>query len=124
MSDAVPAVAEKLAASAGVAAKSNEELVAFADALVLCVKPNDALAALRSIRDRAADKLVISIVAGLPIARLQEAAGPAARIIRVMPNTPALIGRGAAAYSLGDTATRTTRNSRHRFSARSESRCR
>ena len=105
VSDALPAVAEKLGIDTGVAMQTNDQLVAFADALVLCVKPNDALAALRSIRDRAANKLVISIVAGLPIAKLQEAAGPAVRIIRVMPNTPALIGRGASAYSLGETAT-------------------
>ncbi len=105
VSDAVPIVAQMLASDAGVAAKTNDELVAFADALVLCVKPNDALAVLGSIRETAADKLIVSIVAGLPIAKLQEAAGPAARIIRVMPNTPALIQRAASAYSLGATAT-------------------
>ncbi len=106
VSDAIPAVAEKLASDTGVAVQTNDQLVAFADALVLCVKPNDALVALRSIQDRAANNLVISIVAGLPIAKLQEAAGPAVRIFRVMPNTPALIGRGASAYSLGATATK------------------
>lgn len=106
VSDAIHAVAQKLASDAGVTAKSNDELVAFADALVLCVKPNDALAALHSIRESAADKLVVSIVAGLPIAKLQEAAGPAVRIVRVMPNTPALIQRGASAYSLSATATK------------------
>jgi pyrroline-5-carboxylate reductase len=41
----------------------------------------------------------------LPIARLQEAAGESVRIVRVMPNTPALVGKGAAAYALGATAT-------------------
>ena len=105
VSDAILAVAEQLAGDTGVVAQTNEQLVAFADVLVLCVKPNDAFAALRSIQERAAHKLVISIVAGLPIAKLQEAAGRAVRIIRVMPNTPALIGRGASAYSLGTTAT-------------------
>lgn len=105
VSDAIHAVAQKLANDSGVTAKSNDELVAFADVLVLCVKPNDALAALRSIRESAADKLVISIVAGLPISKLQEAAGAAVRVIRVMPNTPALIQRGASAYSIGATAT-------------------
>ncbi len=105
VSDAIQSVAEKLASDAGVLARTNAELVEFADALVLCVKPNDALAALRSIREGASDKLVISIVAGLPIAKLQEAAGPVVRLIRTMPNTPALVGKGAAAYSLGATAT-------------------
>ena len=106
VSDAVHSVAETLARAAGVTAMTNDELVVFADALVLCVKPNDALTALHSHRRKAANKLVISIVAGLPIAKLQEAAGSTVRIVRVMPNTPALIQRGASAYSLGPTATK------------------
>ena len=105
VSDAVPGVAGKLAAAAGVVEATNSELIRAAEAVVLCVKPNDALDALRSIHLEAANKLIISIVAGLPIARLQEAAGAGARIIRVMPNTPALVGKGAAAYALGGTAT-------------------
>ena len=48
---------------------------------------------------------MISIVAGLSLARLEEAAGAAARIVRVMPNTPALIHQGAAAFAMGSTAT-------------------
>jgi pyrroline-5-carboxylate reductase len=106
VSDAVPGVAEKLASAAGVTAKNNEDLVMFADAIVLCVKPNDALAVLRFIRDKAGRKLVISIAAGLPLAKLQEAAGPSVRLVRVMPNTPALIQRGASAYALGASATK------------------
>jgi pyrroline-5-carboxylate reductase len=106
VSDVIAAAAQRLATVAGVAfAETNAELVAQAEALVLCVKPYDALDALRSLRAGAAEKLVISIVAGLPIAALQEAAGPGVRIVRVMPNTPALVQRGAAAYSLGATAT-------------------
>jgi len=104
--DAVPGLAEKLAAAvqAGAAA-TNEQLARQADALVLCVKPVDALDALRALRAHLAGKLIVSIVAGLPLATLQEAAGSEARVVRVMPNTPALIQRGAAAYSLGRTAT-------------------
>jgi pyrroline-5-carboxylate reductase len=105
VSDAVPGVAAKLAAAAGVIEATNAELMRAADAVVVCVKPVDALDVLRSIRAEAADKVIISIVAGLPIARLQDAAGAAARIVRVMPNTPALVGKGAAAYSLGASAT-------------------
>jgi pyrroline-5-carboxylate reductase len=102
VSDAVPGVAEKLAAAAQVTAVAgNDELVAQAGVLVLCVKPNDALEALRSLGTATADKLIISIVAGLSLASLQAAAGPSARIVRVMPNTPALVHRGAAAYALG-----------------------
>lgn len=102
VSDAVPAVAAKLAEAAKVTAVAdNTELVAQADVLVLCVKPNDALDALRSLGLAAGPKLIISIVAGLPLAALQDAAGASARLVRVMPNTPALVHRGAAAYALG-----------------------
>jgi pyrroline-5-carboxylate reductase len=104
--DAVPGVAEKLAVAAEVSAVvTNEQLAQGVGALVLCVKPVDALEALRALRPNIAGKLVVSIVAGLPVAALQEAAGSEARVVRVMPNTPALIHRGAAAYALGRTAT-------------------
>jgi pyrroline-5-carboxylate reductase len=104
--DAVPGLAEKLAGAVqATAAATNEQLAKQVDALVLCVKPVDALEALRGLRGSLTGKLIVSIVAGLPLAALQEAAGPEARVVRVMPNTPALIHRGAAAYSLGRTAT-------------------
>jgi pyrroline-5-carboxylate reductase len=47
------------------------------------------------------DTLVISIAAGITVAQLLEAAGPAARVCRVMPNTPCLVGETAAAMCLG-----------------------
>ncbi len=83
-------------------ATDNAALAAESDVLLLCVKPADALAALREID--AGGKLIISIVAGLTLASLEEAAGPAVRIIRVMPNTPALVHKGAAAFALGSRA--------------------
>ncbi len=106
VSDVIAGMAQRLATVAGVAfAETNADLVAMSDALVLCVKPHDALDALRALRAEAAEKLVVSIVAGLTIATLQEAAGPGVRIVRVMPNTPALVHKGAAAYARGATAT-------------------
>ena len=51
------------------------ELARASAVLVLCVKPGDALAALEPLRAALAGKTLISIVAGLPIAALQEAAG-------------------------------------------------
>jgi pyrroline-5-carboxylate reductase len=50
-------------------------------------------------------KLLISIVAGLSIASLEKAAGEKLRIIRVMPNTPALVLAGASGYATGTQAT-------------------
>ncbi|MDB6172204.1 MAG: Pyrroline-5-carboxylate reductase [Chthoniobacteraceae bacterium] len=104
VADTHASTAEALSRAAGVrVASGNEELARLADVLVLCVKPGDALAALRSLD--CTGKLVISIVAGLTIAALEEAAGAGARIVRVMPNTPALVNKGAAGFSLGHQAT-------------------
>ncbi len=104
VTDIFAPAAEALASSAKVrAVATNSDLASSADVLVLCVKPPDALAALREIDT--AGKLVLSIVAGLTIATLEAAAGSGARVIRVMPNTPALVHKGAAGFALGQHAT-------------------
>lgn len=106
VSDVHSASAEKLAASSGVkAVATNAEVALAADALVLAVKPNDALAAIQSLQAGSQpQRLLISIVAGLPLAKLEAASAGRFRVIRVMPNTPALILEGASAFSLGSQA--------------------
>ena len=105
-SDRLTAAAEEFAREVDVkTVASNAEVCAAAEVIVLCVKPNDALAALREMSSGLEGKLIISIVAGLSIPSLREAAGPKVRIIRVMPNTPALVHKGAAAYAPGPGAT-------------------
>lgn len=70
--------------------------------ILLCTKPGDATAALKSVRAVIpGDLLVISIAAGVMVKALEDAAGPDSRVVRAMPNTPALVGQGAAAYCLG-----------------------
>ena len=104
--DCIPAAAQALAQKIGATVVGDGAALARAvDVLVLCVKPGDALAALRGLGEAVDGKLVISIVAGLSIAKLEEAAGSDARVVRVMPNTPALIHQGAAAFAMGSTAT-------------------
>lgn len=109
VSDCIPAAREALAARAGVrAVAGNEALAREADALVLCVKPGDALDALRGtagVNGALSGKLVISIVAGLSLAKLEAAAGPKVRVVRVMPNVAALVHQGAAAFATGSAAT-------------------
>jgi len=106
VNDTIPAAAEALAKKTGVTVVEDAQRLAGAvEALVLCVKPADALVALRGMGDALAGKLVISIVAGLSLGRLEETAGSAVRMIRVMPNTPAQIHQGAAAFAAGSTAT-------------------
>ena len=104
-SDCVSEAAAALAADTGIrVVGSNAEVVAGSDVLLLCVKPQDALSALKEAQVGLVGKLVISIAAGVSLAALQEAAGPGARVVRVMPNTPALVHRGASVFALGATA--------------------
>jgi pyrroline-5-carboxylate reductase len=78
-------------------AEDNKELAGKADIVVLSIKPQNMAEALESIKDAiGADKLVISIAAGVKTANIADVLGDMA-IIRVMPNTPALIGQGASA---------------------------
>jgi pyrroline-5-carboxylate reductase len=84
--------------------KSNAEVVKFANVLVLATKPDQVAAVLAGIRGAFSKKhLLISIAAGVPLAKLEHGL-PKARLIRVMPNTPALIGASATAYALGKAA--------------------
>ncbi len=83
---------------------SNLEAATGADLVLLCVKPYDVVEVLKEISATPQATLVVSIAAGVPLSKLEAAAGKH-RVIRVMPNTPAMIGQGAAAFSLGSTAT-------------------
>jgi pyrroline-5-carboxylate reductase len=85
---------------------SNIEVAEFASVLVLAVKPDQVNAVLGEIRPRfTAGHLLLSIAAGVPLARMEAALGPKARIIRVMPNTPALLGASASGFAAGPGAT-------------------
>ena len=81
-------------------ASSNVEVAKFARTLLLAVKPDYVSAVLSEIRPHfTAEHLLISIAAGVPLAKLESALGMAPRLIRVMPNTPALIGASATAFA-------------------------
>ena len=80
---------------------SNAELVSGADVVVLAVKPQHLGPALAELRGSvSAEVLVVSVVAGATIATLIEGLGTR-RVVRVMPNTPCLIGQGATGYAMG-----------------------
>lgn len=81
---------------------SNAEVVKFAKVLILAVKPDQVAGVLEEIRGEFTEKhLLVSIAAGVPLAKLEGGLGAGARVIRVMPNTPALVGASATAYALG-----------------------
>ncbi len=106
-SDTVPAAAAAFTAETGARTTgSNLEVLQFARVIWLAVKPGQVAEVLAGIRPEfSRDHLLISIAAGLPLVRLEDALGTGARVIRVMPNTPALVGESASAFSAGRAAT-------------------
>lgn len=96
-----------VARDAGMQTPENAEALAdLSDILVLATKPQDLGAALDQIAgDETEDSLYISIAAGVGIPFIQNRLGNAARIVRVMPNTPALVGAGAAALAFSESCT-------------------
>ena len=80
-------------------AVSTAAAVRGASLVFLAVKPQQAAVACRELAAALpADAVLVSIVAGLPIAALADLAG-SRRIVRVMPNTPCLVGRGVSVVS-------------------------
>jgi len=77
--------------------------IVAAAGVVIAVKPGDAPAAV-SAAVAAGARRVLSIAAGVSIATLQAAAGDGVAVVRAMPNTPALVGQGAAAIAGGSSA--------------------
>lgn len=81
---------------------SNSELVHFSSIIFIAVKPANVATLLSEIRENVREQhLIISIAAGVTLETLESALKPGVPVIRVMPNTPALVGAGASAYALG-----------------------
>jgi len=94
--------AAELTEKYGVRALSNTEAADLADTLILVVKPQDIRGLLAEIRDHVtSDNLVVCIAAGITTGTVEEALEPKRAVVRVMPNTPALVDQGMAAVSAG-----------------------
>ena len=79
---------------------NNRDVVDFADIVFLAVKPQYLAGAIDGIKDMDfTDKIVVSIAAGQSIEKLTELFGKQLKLIRVMPNTPALVGEAMSALS-------------------------
>ncbi len=105
--DPDPARRKQLEQALGIeTSDDNRGVVAASDLVVLAVKPglvSGALAALGGASDGTlARPLWVSIAAGVPIRALRAALPEGARIVRAMPNTPALVQSGATAFVAGD----------------------
>lgn len=94
------AEAFKLQTGITVDTSSPENGIKDSEAVLIAVKPQTVTAALTPYRELFSGKLLISIAAGITIEKLQQICGTD-RIIRVMPNTPALVGKGASAFAVG-----------------------
>lgn len=82
------------------------EVVAAVDVIILSVKPQDLGSVLEALRGRPLGaKLFISIAAGIRTASLEKALGRGARVVRVMPNLPAMVGEGMSGICRGKKAT-------------------
>ncbi len=86
--------------------KSNRQVAESADTLFLAVKPQTLPAVLAELAPVVGPgHLVVSIAAGVTLDRLEAGFPQAARLVRVMPNTPCLVGQSASAFALGPGAT-------------------
>ncbi|MCK7637425.1 pyrroline-5-carboxylate reductase [Corynebacterium sp. P7202] len=83
----------------------NRQAIDGVDVVFLCVKPKDTTAVLAELSDtidnNAEDTTVISMAAGVPLKSLEDVVSAGTPVVRVMPNTPMLVGRGMCAVSGG-----------------------
>jgi len=105
--DKVAGRLEELKVAYGISlAADNRAALSGADVVILGVKPQNMREVLREIRDALEEnQLVVSIAAGISTTFIEEALEKKIRVVRVMPNMPALIGYGATALARGEYAT-------------------
>jgi pyrroline-5-carboxylate reductase len=106
-SDPLPQARQTFEAETGFRAlQRNCEVVTASDLLVLAVKPQAIGPLLAEIRSGVgARHLLVSIAAGVSLQQLAEGLGSGHRLVRVMPNTPCLVGASASGYAPGEAAT-------------------
>lgn len=106
-SDVSPETRECFRATTGAEVTAdNLEVARRQDVIFLAVKPQHMDVVLRQLAGQLPpDRLVVSIAAGISLAKLEAGLGKGCRVIRVMPNTPCLVGQGASGYALGSCAT-------------------
>ncbi|ABB58088.1 pyrroline-5-carboxylate reductase [Synechococcus elongatus] len=88
----------------GVRCVDDNAEAAQADWVLLAIKPQVFDPAVAGLADLRSDRLILSILAGVPLAKL-EAAFPHEAVIRAMPNTPATVGAGVTAIAAGQQVT-------------------
>ncbi|HDP24451.1 MAG TPA: pyrroline-5-carboxylate reductase [Deltaproteobacteria bacterium] len=105
--DVVQERCRHLSAKYGVqAASDSRALVGSCSTVILAVKPDTAGPVAEELKDLLKDRLVISIAAGIRISSFLEILGAQARVVRVMPNTPALVLQGVSVLAASDMCSR------------------
>ena len=106
-SDVSDALRQAISAELGIATTAdNRAPCDFADLLILAVKPQIIYPVAKEIaKPIGKTKLVVSVAAGVPLARIEASLEPGARVVRVMPNIPCVVGAGAAGFAGGSHAT-------------------
>lgn len=106
-SDVIPATRKTFGAATGARiCPNNADVMKSASVIVLAVKPHQVADVLAEIQPHFTPRhLLVSIAAGITLARIEAALPARARVIRVMPNTPALIGASASGFAGGKSAT-------------------
>lgn len=96
----------ELAEAEGVSiSQDNREAAAGADLVLLCVKPQNIESIIGEIESELDEtKLVVSIAAGVSTAMLEDSTPDGVPVVRAMPNTPSLIGKGMTAICAGRSA--------------------
>jgi pyrroline-5-carboxylate reductase len=107
LSDPIPQARQAFHAETGLrTSEHNREVVASSDLLVLAVKPQVMGTLLPEIRPALGTRhLIVSIAAGISLRQLADSLGSERRLVRVMPNTPCLVGASASGYAPGEGAT-------------------
>ncbi|MGE5304557.1 MAG: pyrroline-5-carboxylate reductase [Alphaproteobacteria bacterium] len=106
-SDVSDVLRQAIAAELGIeVALENGAVCGFADIVILAVKPQIIDSVAKKIAEKLGKtKLIVSVAAGVPLARIEADLEEGARVVRVMPNIPCVVGAGAAGYAGGAHAT-------------------
>jgi pyrroline-5-carboxylate reductase len=106
-SDVSDALRQSVAQELGIQVTAdNGEVCDFADSVILAVKPQIVDSVAKEIAKKLGKaRLLVSVAAGVPPSRLEANLAQGARVVRVMPNIPCIVGAGAAGYAGGAHAT-------------------
>ena len=87
---------EQFAKTAAIGSNDNAVAVRNADTVFVAVKPHDVQTALTECAEHLANKLIISVAAGIPLNQIEQWLPHDAPVVRCMPNTPSSVGAGVA----------------------------